>query len=131
MPYLAIVRHGQSLFNLENRFTGWIDVDLSDHGREEAKLAGIKLCNYTFSNAFVSTLKRAAETYDIMQQQMNLKDVRVVYTDALKERCYGDLQGLNKAEVAEKYGAQQVALWRRSYTEMPPGGESLQQCQHV
>lgn len=129
MSYLAIVRHGQSVFNLENRFTGWMDIELSDHGREEAKLAGSKLLHYSFANAFVSTLKRAIETFEIIQSVMQQKDMRVLYADALKERNYGKLQGMNKAEVAEKYGANQVALWRRSFIEIPPDGESLQQCQ--
>ena len=129
MPYLAIVRHGQSVYNLENRFTGWVDVDLSGHGREEAKLAGNKLCNYHFDDVFVSTMKRAKETYNIMKKVMHLDDVPVAYSDALKERGYGDLKGLNKAEVAEKFGAEQVNVWRRSFSTPPPGGESLEQCQ--
>ncbi len=129
MPLLAIVRHGQSVFNLENRFTGVLDIALTDHGREEAKLAGKKLLPYHFQFAFVSTLQRARETFDLMQEVMNEKYIAVQYSETLIERSYGDLQGLNKGDIAEKYGAEKLNTWRRSFRELPPGGESLEQCQ--
>ncbi len=129
MPLLAIVRHGQSTYNLENRFTGLADVDLTDHGREEARLAGGKLVSMHFPFVFVSQLKRAKETWDIMSGVMQEKGVHVEYDKALQERDYGDLQGLNKGDIAEKYGADKLHEWRRSFKVAPPGGESLEQCQ--
>lgn len=129
MPLLAIVRHGQSTYNLENRFTGLADIDLTEHGRDEARLAGKKLLSMHFPYVFVSQLKRAKETWDIMNGVMQEKGVHVTYDKALQERDYGDLQGLNKADIAEKYGANKLHEWRRSFRVAPPGGESLEQCQ--
>ena len=126
---LAIVRHGQSAYNLENKFTGFADVDLTAQGREEAAMCGRKLQKMHFDDAFTSVLKRAIETLDIILDTIGQKNIPVFKDAALNERNYGDLQGLNKAETAEKYGADQVALWRRSFDGAPPGGESLKQTQ--
>jgi 2,3-bisphosphoglycerate-dependent phosphoglycerate mutase len=125
MPLLAIVRHGQSQWNLENKFTGEVDVDLSPLGREEARLAGKKLKEIIFNRCFTSVLKRAQETLAIILKESAHPDIPIFTSRALNERNYGDLQGLDKAETAEKYGAEQVAIWRRSYDVPPPGGESL------
>jgi 2,3-bisphosphoglycerate-dependent phosphoglycerate mutase len=125
MPLLVIVRHGQSAWNLENRFTGEIDVDLTPQGREEARSAGQKLTQIPFSRCFTSALKRAIETLEIILDVTDRKDLPVIRDKALNERNYGELQGLNKAEVARQYGGEQVAIWRRSYAVRPPGGESL------
>jgi 2,3-bisphosphoglycerate-dependent phosphoglycerate mutase len=125
MPLLAIVRHGQSQWNLENKFTGEVDIDLTPLGREEARQAGIKLKEIIFSRCFTSELKRAQETLAIILKESAHPDVPISASRALNERNYGDLQGLDKAKIAEKYGAEQVALWRRSYDVAPPGGESL------
>ncbi|MDO6434553.1 2,3-diphosphoglycerate-dependent phosphoglycerate mutase [Flavitalea sp. BT771] len=125
MPLLAIVRHGQSVWNLENRFTGETDVDLTPLGRQEAITAGKKLAHIPFTCCFTSILKRAIETLDLILQQIHGKDLPVIRDKALDERNYGQLQGLDKAATAEKYGEEQVALWRRSYSVRPPGGESL------
>jgi 2,3-bisphosphoglycerate-dependent phosphoglycerate mutase len=125
MPLLAIVRHGQSAWNLENRFTGEVDVDLTPQGREEARSAGKKLAHIPFSRCFTSVLKRAIETLDIILEETHSKGLPVICDKALNERNYGQLQGLNKAETARKYGEEQVAIWRRSYSVRPPGGESL------
>jgi 2,3-bisphosphoglycerate-dependent phosphoglycerate mutase len=121
---LVLVRHGQSQWNLENRFTGWVDVDLTELGREEARRAGEHLKGMKFAHAFSSHLKRAQETLRIIQETAGLS-VPVSFSSALNERHYGDLQGLNKDETAKKYGADQVHVWRRSYDISPPGGESL------
>lgn len=121
---LVLVRHGQSQWNLENRFTGWVDVDLTELGREEARRAGEHLKGMKFARAFSSHLKRAQETLRIIQETAGLS-VPVSFSSALNERHYGDLQGLNKDETAKKYGADQVHVWRRSYDVSPPGGESL------
>jgi len=126
MPLLAIVRHGQSVWNLENRFTGEVDVDLTSQGRQEAIAAGKKLADIPFSRCFTSILTRAIETLDLILQQRHTKDLPVTRDKALDERNYGQLQGLDKAATAKKYGEEQVALWRRSYAVRPPGGESLQ-----
>jgi len=119
---LVLVRHGQSAWNLENRFTGWIDVDLSPAGVEEATQAGqiLREKNYSFDLAFTSVLLRANRTLDIIQKQMNLPNLPVVKSWRLNERHYGALQGLNKAEMAQKFGDQQVHIWRRSYDIRPP-----------
>lgn len=126
MPLLSIVRHGQSTWNLENRFTGEVDVDLTPLGREEARSAGKKLAQIPFSRCFTSVLKRAIETLEIILEEMHEPGLPVTRDKALDERNYGQLQGLNKAETAKKYGDQQVAIWRRSYNVRPPGGESLE-----
>ncbi|MBE7175724.1 MAG: 2,3-bisphosphoglycerate-dependent phosphoglycerate mutase [Mucilaginibacter polytrichastri] len=125
MSKLVIVRHGQSVYNLENRFTGWTDVELTDGGREQAHFAAKKLVGYPFHHAFTSVLRRAIETLEIIMADLKL-DVPVTRNKALNERNYGDLQGLNKAETAIKYGDEQVHIWRRSFDVRPPGGESLQ-----
>ncbi|MEP7147156.1 MAG: 2,3-diphosphoglycerate-dependent phosphoglycerate mutase [bacterium] len=125
MPKLVIVRHGQSLWNLENRFTGWIDIDLSPAGEEEAKKAGEKLKNYKFDEAFTSVLIRAQRTLDFILNKIGQKDIPVYKDKALNERMYGDLQGLNKDECKVKFGDEQIKIWRRSYDVAPPNGESL------
>jgi len=125
MPILALVRHGQSLWNLEDRFTGWVDVPLTAQGREEALAAGTKLAGYTFDVAYTSTLQRAQNTLALISESMGVA-LPTIRDEALNERHYGDLQGLNKARTAEKYGADQVKIWRRSYDVPPPGGESLE-----
>jgi 2,3-bisphosphoglycerate-dependent phosphoglycerate mutase len=125
MSYLIVLRHGQSQWNLENRFTGWVDIDLSEKGIEEAKEAGKKLNGYKFDKAYTSDLIRAQRTLDIILDIIGQKDIPVEKDKALNERMYGDLQGLNKDELREKYGAEQVQIWRRSYATAPPNGESL------
>jgi 2,3-bisphosphoglycerate-dependent phosphoglycerate mutase len=125
MANLIIVRHGQSEWNKENRFTGWIDVDLSPKGAEEAKIAGQKLVNYRFDKAYSSILKRANRTLSIILDEINQSEIPVFKDVALNERMYGDLQGLNKDEVKAKHGEAQFNLWRRSYDVAPPNGESL------
>jgi len=126
---LAVVRHGQSQYNLENRFTGFADVDLTAQGKEEAAMCGRKLIGMQFAACFTSVLKRAIESVDIILETMGQKQLPVYKDAALNERNYGDLQGLNKAETADKYGSDQVTLWRRSFDIAPPGGESLKQTQ--
>lgn len=125
MATLVLVRHGQSVWNLENRFTGWVDVDLSEKGEVEAHQAGEKLSDYTFDAAFSSVLKRANRTLDTILQMGGQSDLEVTRDAALNERMYGDLQGMNKDEAREQFGAEQVHIWRRSYDVAPPGGESL------
>ncbi len=125
MGRLVLLRHGESQWNLENRFTGWVDVPLSPKGEEEARAAGRKLAGMRFDCAFASVLKRAIDTMDIVLESLGQTQIPIEKDDALNERRYGDLQGLNKAETAAKYGDQQVKLWRRSYDIRPPGGESL------
>ncbi len=127
MPKLILVRHGQSLWNLEDRFTGWIDVPLTELGQEEARAAGKKLAGTKIDVAYTSDLTRAQTTLKLMLDEMGV-DVPTIRNKALNERHYGDLQGLNKARTAEKYGAEQVKVWRRSYDVPPPGeeGESLE-----
>ena len=124
MPTLALVRHGQSLWNLQNRFTGWVDVPLTERGREEARTAGAALRGIGFDVAYTSALRRAQDTLAIILAETGL-DVPVIRDAALNERDYGDLAGLDKAETAERYGAEQVHTWRRSFDVAPPGGESL------
>lgn len=125
MATLVLLRHGESEWNLLNKFTGWVDVDLSPRGVEEARRAGGLLKGYRFDVAYTSALKRAQRTLDIVLDVIGRKDMPVVADKALNERHYGDLQGLNKAETAEKFGKEQVHVWRRSYDVRPPGGESL------
>ncbi|MBD2100928.1 2,3-diphosphoglycerate-dependent phosphoglycerate mutase [Leptolyngbya sp. FACHB-261] len=126
MALMVIVRHGQSIWNLENRFTGWTDVDLTEEGRREAREAGEQMAHLHFDIAFTSKLKRAQETLNLILRSAKQTEVPVTEAQALNERHYGDLQGLNKAETAQKYGEEQVHLWRRSYSTRPPGGESLE-----
>ena len=125
MPTLALVRHGQSLWNLENRFTGWVDVPLTPLGEEEARKAGERLRGQHFDVAYTSSLTRAQETLRIIMEVAGFEDLPVIRDQALNERHYGDLQGLNKAETAERYGKEQVHTWRRSYATPPPNGEAL------
>jgi 2,3-bisphosphoglycerate-dependent phosphoglycerate mutase len=125
MPTLALVRHGQSLWNLENRFTGWVDVPLTAKGVAEAEAAGERLTGQHFDVAYTSALTRAQETLRIIMEKAGLTDLPVIRDQALNERHYGDLQGLNKAETAERYGKEQVHTWRRSYATPPPNGEAL------
>jgi 2,3-bisphosphoglycerate-dependent phosphoglycerate mutase len=125
MARLVLLRHGESQWNLENRFTGWVDVPLSPRGVEEAKNAGEKLKGFTFDRAFTSVLSRANETLRLVLEAIAQTAIPIEKDKALNERMYGELQGLNKAETAKKYGDDQVKIWRRSYDVKPPGGESL------
>jgi 2,3-bisphosphoglycerate-dependent phosphoglycerate mutase len=127
MAYLALVRHGQSQWNLENRFTGWIDVPLTEGGRQEARKAGeaLRALSISFDLAYTSALTRAQETLAILLSILGQEKFPIVRDAALNERHYGDLQGLNKDETRKKFGDEQVKLWRRSYDVAPPGGESL------
>jgi 2,3-bisphosphoglycerate-dependent phosphoglycerate mutase len=122
---IVFVRHGQSTWNLENRFTGWTDVDLTDQGRQEALIGGRYLIEngFTFDIAFTSVLKRAIRTLNIIQEAMDLDWIPVERAWQLNERHYGSLQGLNKAEMAAKFGEEQVKIWRRSYDVPPPALE--------
>lgn len=151
MARLVLIRHGQSIWNKENRFTGWIDVELSQNGIEEAESAGVQLKDFKFDLTFTSELQRAQETLkyilkennfidnfriihdsqvggewynNIKSEDLNLFEVHI--SNRLNERYYGDLQGLNKEKTIEKYGEEQVHLWRRSYDIAPPNGESLE-----
>ncbi|MDH5666673.1 MAG: 2,3-bisphosphoglycerate-dependent phosphoglycerate mutase [Nitrospira sp.] len=125
MSRLILLRHGESQWNLENRFTGWVDVPLSPRGIQEAKDAGDKLKEFVFDRAFTSVLSRANETLRLALETIGQTHIPIEKDKALNERMYGELQGLNKAETAEKYGDAQVKIWRRSYDVPPPGGESL------
>jgi len=125
MARLILLRHGESQGNLENRFTGWVDVPLSPRGIQEAKNAGEKLRSFTFNRAFTSVLARANETLRLALETIGQTGIPIEKNKALNERMYGELQGLNKAETAQKYGDEQVKIWRRSYDVRPPGGESL------
>jgi 2,3-bisphosphoglycerate-dependent phosphoglycerate mutase len=124
---LVLVRHGQSEWNLKNLFTGWRDVDLTEQGVNEAREAGRKLKaqGLRFDIAFTSALKRAQRTLDIMLDEMGQANIPVIRNQALNERDYGDLSGLNKDDARAKWGEEQVHIWRRSYDIAPPGGESL------
>ena len=124
MPTLALVRHGQSLWNLQNRFTGWVDVPLTELGEQEARTAGKHLTDITFDVAYTSVLRRAQDTLRIIMETTGM-DIPVIQDQALNERHYGDLQGLNKKRTAERYGDEQVHIWRRSFRTPPPGGEAL------
>ncbi len=125
MAKLVLVRHGQSQWNLENRFTGWVDVELTPQGEQEAAKAGQKLKGITFQKAYTSDLKRAQKTLAIILKESNQSGIPIIMDKALNERHYGDLQGLDKAETAKKFGDAQVHIWRRSYDIAPPNGESL------
>jgi len=125
MPTLVLVRHGQSQWNLENKFTGWVDVPLTAQGEAEAKKAGELLKNLKFNVAFTSDLQRAQKTLEIVLKEIGQPNLPIIKDQALNERHYGDLQGLNKAETAKKFGDAQVKVWRRSYDVAPPNGESL------
>lgn len=128
MPHLVLLRHGQSQWNLENRFAGWVDVPLTQKGEEEARQAGekMKAVQLQFDTTFTSLLQRAIRTLELALDVLGQSDLSVEQDQALNERHYGDLQGLNKAETAQKFGDEQVRIWRRSYDVPPPGGESLE-----
>lgn len=125
MGKLVLLRHGQSTWNLENRFTGWVDVPLSEQGEREAREAGKRLRDIPFDLVFTSVLKRAIDTTTLALEEAGQAHLPLIYDKALNERMYGNLQGLNKAETARQYGEHQVKIWRRSYDVAPPGGESL------
>ena len=121
---LYLIRHGQSTYNLENRFTGWKNVDLTDLGVNQAKEAAKLLKNQNFDIAFTSNLLRAQKTLKIILEEIGC-DIKTIKNEALNERDYGDLVGQNKSEAADKFGEDQVQIWRRSFDTPPPGGESL------
>ena len=125
MATLVLIRHGESQWNLENKFTGWVDIPLTEKGREEARRGGEKIKGIQFQKAYTSVLERAIETLEIILKVIRQKHIPVEKDQALNERRYGDLQGLNKEETAKKFGAEQVHIWRRSYDVAPPNGESL------
>jgi 2,3-bisphosphoglycerate-dependent phosphoglycerate mutase len=124
---LVLVRHGQSEWNLQNLFTGWKDVDLTEKGVEEARAAGRKLKSQglRFDVCFTSALKRAQRTLDLILAELGQSNLPITRDQALNERDYGDLSGLNKDDARKKWGEEQVHIWRRSYDIAPPGGESL------
>jgi 2,3-bisphosphoglycerate-dependent phosphoglycerate mutase len=124
---LVLVRHGQSEWNLQNLFTGWRDVGLTDKGIAEARAAGrqLKALGLHFDVAFTSALSRAQRTLDLMLEELGQRAIPVLRDQALNERDYGDLSGLNKDDARRKWGEEQVHIWRRSYDVAPPGGESL------
>jgi 2,3-bisphosphoglycerate-dependent phosphoglycerate mutase len=125
MAKLILLRHGESQWNLENRFTGWVDIPLTEKGEKDAEEAGKLLKSIHIDFAFTSVLSRAIDTLTQALSGADQPNVAYEKDKALNERMYGDLQGLNKAETAEKYGAEQVHIWRRSYDVPPPNGESL------
>jgi len=127
MSLLILLRHGQSTWNAENRFTGWVDTPLSDAGREEARLGGRRLAaqGVRVDRAFTSTLVRAIDTGRIVLDDLGQHDLEQRRAWQLNERFYGALTGRNKAQTAEEFGSEQVHIWRRSYDIAPPGGESL------
>jgi 2,3-bisphosphoglycerate-dependent phosphoglycerate mutase len=124
---LVLVRHGQSEWNLQNLFTGWRDVGLTEKGVAEARAAGrqLKALGLRFDIAFTSALTRAQRTLDLMLDELGQRSISVLRDQALNERDYGDLAGLNKDDARRKWGEEQVHIWRRSYDVAPPGGESL------
>jgi len=126
VPRLAIIRHGQSVWNAQNRFTGWVDVPLTEQGEAEARRAGERLADASidWQVAYTSVLSRAIRTQEIAMEVAGI-DVPVIRDQALNERNYGDLQGLNKARTAERFGEHVVHVWRRSYDIPPPNGEAL------
>lgn len=125
MPRLILVRHGESVWNLENKFTGWVDVELSEKGVSEAHKAGKALMDVDFDYLFTSVLKRAINTANIILEEKGIKDIPTERDQALNERHYGDLQGLNKDDIGRQYGLEQLKIWRRSFDIAPPNGESL------
>ena len=125
MGLLVLIRHGQSLWNAQNRFTGWVDIELSEKGRNEAKSAGEKLCEIKFDTVYASGLVRAQHTAQIILDINHSWSGEITYDSRLNERNYGDLQGRNKQECREEFGVEQVKMWRRSFEGVPPGGESL------
>ena len=127
MTILVLIRHGQSVWNATNRFTGWTDVELSEKGEGEAATAGEQLAEVSFDVVHTSALIRAQKTAEIVMSKNRVSgEIPTKQDDRLNERNYGDLQGLNKAETAEIHGAEQVHIWRRSFDVPPPGGESLE-----
>ncbi len=124
MPKLILIRHGQSIWNLENRFTGWVDVPLTAQGQNEARRAGERLRGVGFEVAYTSALTRAQSTLALVLETIGIS-VPIIRDEALNERHYGDLQGLNKDELRKQYGEDQVKIWRRSFDTPPPNGESL------
>jgi len=129
LPKMVLLRHGQSVWNAANKFTGWTDVDLSEIGEEEAKNAGKELADIAFDIVYTSDLKRAQRTAKIAMSHNTASGETPTICDwRLNERHYGDLQGLDKDETRAKFGAEQVHIWRRSYDIPPPGGESLETC---
>ncbi|MCE9507008.1 MAG: 2,3-bisphosphoglycerate-dependent phosphoglycerate mutase [Alphaproteobacteria bacterium] len=125
MNYLVLLRHGESQWNKENRFTGFTDIDLNETGIAEAKSAGNLLKIIKFDKIYTSTLKRAYRTAEIVMAETGQTALPMVKHNDLRERDYGNLTGLNKDEMRQKFGAEQVHIWRRSYDVAPPGGESL------
>ena len=125
MPKLILLRHLQSQWNLENRFTGWTDVPLSKKGIESAKEVAGKLAGFKIDKVYTSPLIRNKETVSLILENLGKRDLPIVIDKALDERNYGKLQGLNKDEVKKQYGEEQVKLWRRSWDQAPPEGESL------
>jgi len=123
---LILIRHGQSIWNAANRFTGWIDVELSTKGEEEAKEAGINLAEIKIDIVHTSELIRAQKTAEIILEYNKISNPIIKKNSSLNERNYGSLQGLNKKETAEIHGEEQVKIWRRSFDIPPPGGESLE-----
>lgn len=126
MPFLILLRHGESLWNQENRFTGSVDVSLSKKGEEEARVAGSLLKDFPIDKLYTSVLCRAVETARMVLDARSGNNIPIIRDESLNERNYGLLQGLNKSEVARQFGSEQVRLWRRSYSVRPPGGESLE-----
>jgi len=127
MTILVLIRHGQSVWNATNRFTGWTDVELSEKGEGEAATAGEQLAEVSFDVVHTSALIRAQKTAEIVMSNNRVSgEIPTKQDERLNERNYGDLQGLNKAETAEIHGAEQVHIWRRSFDVPPPGGESLE-----
>ncbi|MCH2638595.1 MAG: 2,3-diphosphoglycerate-dependent phosphoglycerate mutase [Candidatus Thalassarchaeum sp.] len=127
MTILVLIRHGQSVWNATNRFTGWTDVELSEKGEGEAATAGEQLAEVSFDVVHTSALIRAQKTAEIVMSKNRVSgEIPTKQDERLNERNYGDLQGLNKAETAEIHGAEQVHIWRRSFDVPPPGGESLE-----
>jgi 2,3-bisphosphoglycerate-dependent phosphoglycerate mutase len=129
MPYLILLRHGQSQWNLENKFTGWVDIDLTAKGEIEAIHAGDILQKYPIDIVFTSVLMRAIRTAEIALKQAGIESIPIYRSEKLNERHYGDLQGLNKDDIGKEYGSDQLKVWRRSYDIAPPNGESLKMTQ--
>jgi len=125
MAKLILIRHGQSTWNLENRFTGWVDVPLTEQGENEATQSGTLIRDIRIDAVFTSVLKRAIDTTTLALKAAGQSGLPITYDKALNERMYGDLQGKNKAETAKEFGDAQVKIWRRSYDVAPPNGESL------
>jgi 2,3-bisphosphoglycerate-dependent phosphoglycerate mutase len=130
MANLILIRHGESEWNLENRFTGSVDVDITSRGVQEAKHAAFLIRDYRPDVAYTSVLRRAVHTLAVILDAMGIPDLTVIRTAAFNERNYGDLQGLNKSETEKIFGARQVNLWRRSYGTAPPNWESLKDTYH-